>query len=719
MAENRELALVLKLVADQFQSELKKSQGVLSDFNGFIKDWKTQLTAAGAALFAIAKSTANYGDELVKASQRMGTSVEDTARLQHAAKLSDTDLQGLSKTVGFLSKEMLAASSGNVDAQKTFDRLGISVVTSNGQLKGTTQVLLEMNDKFRLMPDGPEKTAMAMLSLGKTGKDVLPLLNSNMREAFDEADKLGLVMSEKDARAAEHFNDELTKLHGAIRGVTNDIGSALIPKFDAISHALTTIVTDAHAAATALAGLNKVEAPQVGVVKPSEGGRNLRILPAPPGADNAQVEKFFPTEADEAHAAFLRELDRYQKNLQNKEIDIISKRTMEDLHLLFAGANSMRQEVQSEVDRLIQELIDDNARTIEQINQDFSGDTHAERQEAAGRRIVERSMAEFQQKQQQELVDNLQAWRTYYDQVGGSAEFRYTNEMNLLRASLAQQLNLTTDQTGRLLIAWQNHDQDLADSVLSRTTLTEQQRETIMLQSLTKIAQANEQVSDDIFAGWAKGLQRYIKDQQTMLGLGADQARRFFQSMEQFSQQFFFDAMAGKINGTKALFASLLSFGQQVTSQLAGQLFTKQLAGAFAGSLPNFFGSPGVNTGFTGDLFKPLGAASGGMIQRFASGGPVLGTGNRDTVPALLTPGEFVLSRRDVSDIKAGVGGSVSIVVNNYGQSEVQTSAQRGPDGRQMIYVTVRDMVKGMIQGGDMDAPFGKRFNLTPSAGRR
>ena len=57
MSENRELALVLKLVADQFQSELKKSQGALAGFNSFIKDWKTQLSAISGVLVAVAKST--------------------------------------------------------------------------------------------------------------------------------------------------------------------------------------------------------------------------------------------------------------------------------------------------------------------------------------------------------------------------------------------------------------------------------------------------------------------------------------------------------------------------------------------------------------------------------------------------------------------------------------------------------------------------------------
>lgn len=718
MAENRELALVLKLVADQFQSELKKSQGALSGFNTFIKDWKTQLGAISGVLIAVAKSTANYGDELVKASQRMGTTIEDAARLQHAAKLSDTDLQGLSKTVGFLSKEMLAASSGNAEAQRAFDRLGISVVGSNGHLKGTTQILLEMNDKFRLMPEGPEKTALAMLALGKSGKDVLPLLNSDMREAFKEAEQLGLVMSEKDARAAEHFNDELTKLQGAIRGVTNDIGSALIPKFDAISHALRTIIEDAHAAGAAIIGLGKSEAPQVGVVKPEGGGRNLRILPAPAGIDKVQVDKFFPTEADEAHAAMLRELDRYQQNLQKKEIDIISKRTMEDLHLLFAGANSMRQDVQADVDRLIQDLKDDNARTIEQINQDFAGDTAGERQAATGRRIVEKTQREVFAKERDGLMENLKAWQSYGEQIGGSTEFILNKRLDLVRAELAKELDTTTDTAGKLLIAWQNSDQDALESLRLRLGKTDQELETSLVLAQTKYKTAINELSGDFVDGWAAGMRRYVRDTQSGFGLAADMARRAVQTMEQASGRFFFDAMEGRITRLKDVMTAFLDFTKQIVSQLAGQALTKQIAGAIAGS--GFFGGGGgANTSFTGDIMKPLGPNGGGMIQRFAGGGPVFGDGNMDSVPALLTPGEFVLSRRDVHDIKSGLGGGVSVVVHNYGQNEVQASSGESSDGRQMLYITVRDLVRGMIRGGDVDGPMGQRFGVNPAPGRR
>jgi hypothetical protein len=68
-------------------------------------------------------------------------------------------------------------------------------------------------------------------------------------------------------------------------------------------------------------------------------------------------------------------------------------------------------------------------------------------------------------------------------------------------------------------------------------------------------------------------------------------------------------------------------------------------------------------------LFGAMGGAGGGIggflarIFKFASGGPVPGSGTGDTVPALLTPGEFVI-RRDVArrigyDLLAAINGGL------------------------------------------------------------
>lgn len=56
--------------------------------------------------------------------------------------------------------------------------------------------------------------------------------------------------------------------------------------------------------------------------------------------------------------------------------------------------------------------------------------------------------------------------------------------------------------------------------------------------------------------------------------------------------------------------------------------------------------------GFLGGIKKGGGSLnSGGYVRGFARGGVVPGTGNTDTVPAMLTPGEFVIRKKAVSTI--------------------------------------------------------------------
>ena len=61
---------------------------------------------------------------------------------------------------------------------------------------------------------------------------------------------------------------------------------------------------------------------------------------------------------------------------------------------------------------------------------------------------------------------------------------------------------------------------------------------------------------------------------------------------------------------------------------------------------------------------RPRGKNQGGKIHKFASGGFVPGTGNRDTVPAMMTPGEFVIKKSSAQ--KMGASALESMNNNRY-----------------------------------------------------
>lgn len=716
MAENRELALVLKLVADQFQSELKKSQGALGSFNNFIKDWKTQLTAAGTALFAIAKSTANFGEEALKGAQKAGQTVETFTALSYAAKLADIDQQQLIVSLKSLSQNMVEAARQTGDGEAVFRRLGVSALTASGQLRPTEQVLLDLAEVFANSADGAGKTEVAVKLFGKAGMDLIPFLNqgkAGISALMSEASRLGVVLSKEDAEAANAFNDAIKRLESANRGLTLQLGGALLPTLTDSLEGFTKLIvkvkelgsetsnvsqnlknmSDAFGQTKIGQGLMDVftamgfghrkgegtlpreqfwfdllgmPAPGSGVLAPSGGGAGGESGGVKPPISQVPDQEKIGKALLEIHLAMNRAID-IENKLRTEGVDIYRLQT----------------------DRAEQRKQEDDAY-----------------QEHLGRLIVEQTQLQVsindkaRVNERDGLIENLKAWQEYGEKIGGSTEFILAKRLDLVRAELGKELDVTTETAGRLLIAWQNNDEDALQSLRARIGKTEQELETSLVKAQTRYRGALNDLSGDFFDGWASGMRNYVKDTSSGFGLAADMARRSFQTIEQSASRFFFDAMEGRITRFKDVLNAFLNFTKQIASQFAGQLITKQLAVAFTGNVP-------------------LGAAQGGLIQRFATGGPVLGFGNQDTVPALLTPGEFVLSRRDVSDIKSGLSGGLNVIVNNYGSSEVQTSTGRGPDGRQALYVTVREAVKGMVRGGELDAPMSQRYGVNPAPGRR
>ncbi|MDI9331450.1 MAG: phage tail tape measure C-terminal domain-containing protein [Alphaproteobacteria bacterium] len=190
------------------------------------------IAALGVGITALVMPVARVGDEFFKLSQKTGVSVEALMALDYAAKLSDVSTEGLTKAMQKLSIAMFDSQFEGAEGSKALKALGVTATDTAGQMRPTEQVLLDLADKFAAMPDGADKAALAVKIFGKEGLAIVPFLNQG-REGIaglmDEAQRLGLVMSEDAARASEAFNDNLTRLSAVLEGVQRQIGAAVIP----------------------------------------------------------------------------------------------------------------------------------------------------------------------------------------------------------------------------------------------------------------------------------------------------------------------------------------------------------------------------------------------------------------------------------------------------------------------------------------------------------
>lgn len=190
-------------------------------------------TAAAAGLIAATKAAADYGDQLDAMSQRTGVAVEDLAKLQYAAQLSDTSAEALGKGLTVLSTLMAGAAAGAAGSSALFEKYGIALRNSDGSVRGSSDVLGDLAEVFSNLPDGVQRTALAVEFFGKkVGPELIPLLlngRDGLKALGDEAERLGLVMSKEQTAAAAAFNDNLDRLAALSKSTGIAIGNELIP----------------------------------------------------------------------------------------------------------------------------------------------------------------------------------------------------------------------------------------------------------------------------------------------------------------------------------------------------------------------------------------------------------------------------------------------------------------------------------------------------------
>lgn len=231
------LRVNLGLDSAQFSSGLNKSRGDLSKFGKVAIAGFAAAAAAGiAAVVGIGgavKGAIDDFDEMAKASQKVGLTVEDFTRLRYAAGLSGVEIGTLSTGVQRLSKNMADVAAGaKGPAAEAFAALGISVSAADGKLRSSKDVLYELADQFSKMPDGPNKTAMAIAVLGKSGAEMIPMLNGGsqaLRDMASESDRFGQTLSTRAAKAAEVLNDNVSRLQSMLSGMVNRIAEGVLP----------------------------------------------------------------------------------------------------------------------------------------------------------------------------------------------------------------------------------------------------------------------------------------------------------------------------------------------------------------------------------------------------------------------------------------------------------------------------------------------------------
>jgi anion-transporting ArsA/GET3 family ATPase len=235
--------LLISMQADlaRLSADMGKATKTVDDAMGRIKrsaDIATKalgLIGVGVSVGALSnlvKRTADFADGMGKAAQKAGTTVEALSGLAYAGELADVGLEQIQTGLGQLSQKLEAAKGGSKEAAELFAKLKLDPKN----FKDSAEALAAIADRFAAMPDGIAKTALAK-DIGKAWVELIPLLNSGsigIRQATAEAERFGLIVTGSAAKAAEEFNDNVTRLQSMLKGFGVSIAQDAIGPLNAL-----------------------------------------------------------------------------------------------------------------------------------------------------------------------------------------------------------------------------------------------------------------------------------------------------------------------------------------------------------------------------------------------------------------------------------------------------------------------------------------------------
>ena len=189
---------------------------------------------------------------LEKLSAQTGITIESLQELEFAAKDLDVPTDALATGLQHLSLQMeQAAESSKGQAGTAFHALGIEVRNTNGTLKDSGEIFDEIREKFSQMADGPTKGALAMNLFGRSGQQLIPILNMTTQQAEALRQKMELMQGDfKNAADTENeYHNATTTLKESWDGLTKGIIDELLPALTFLVQGMTSLINLFEAAA--------------------------------------------------------------------------------------------------------------------------------------------------------------------------------------------------------------------------------------------------------------------------------------------------------------------------------------------------------------------------------------------------------------------------------------------------------------------------------------
>lgn len=210
-----------KNLAGKLEKSFNKIQKVAKVvFTGYLTKTVT------STMKRVVMETANFGDVIDKQSQVLGLSRKAYQEWDYILGQNGASIDDMSVSMRTMNSLLLSAGEDGQEAKDALSKLGVSMnMISSMPVEDQFNYIVQA---FQKLPQGANKSALAVKLFGRNGLNLLPLLNQSaesMGELRQQAEDYGLIISDDAVDASVKFGDSLDLLKRTWRAFKFALGA--------------------------------------------------------------------------------------------------------------------------------------------------------------------------------------------------------------------------------------------------------------------------------------------------------------------------------------------------------------------------------------------------------------------------------------------------------------------------------------------------------------
>lgn len=192
----------------------------------------------GAAFAGMAIHSAEATLEVKRLAQLTGTSVSFLSSMEMVAAKAQVSQSDMATSLEFLNEKI-----GQSPA--FFDKFGFSVKNSDGSIRSTQAVLVDFLKYLDGFATSSERAAAAQEVFGRSAKHILPILDmgsASVQRMISDADKSGQAVTTNSVQIASAWKQAKDELSHSFEALARGVGDVLLPVLASIVNGFTAII---------------------------------------------------------------------------------------------------------------------------------------------------------------------------------------------------------------------------------------------------------------------------------------------------------------------------------------------------------------------------------------------------------------------------------------------------------------------------------------------